>query len=672
MRAAALALFLFAGAAAAEPAVRGVPLFETPAFHAVERRALRLAAEGAAPAARATIEAGLRRWPKAALLQADRAALLAAAGEDDAAFEALAAAVALGLEGVAGRFLAPPFDRLADDPRFAALAAAAPAAKPPAPPPPPRKIDMGAALVDESNTYWAPRVGALVARFEALPAMRRFPLIEGKLPPEMAALQRLVARGVAAGNVGDLYDNRDSDHSALIRQNARPMQMARTVYAPEAQAAGLHYGVNLSLIFDAPTIGNSSTAVTGRLARSQARLALTSPDGPDRLARAYALNQLYVYPEHRDHDPKSEKNGQGDLFPANTPFFLVSQGSSSSDRAILSGLRVILAALRPDTKALLKERGLLAPAMQSIFRRVVTGPEPGAYFTAAAHPVVFDPHRVDIAAMIDLAQSIPADGAPGQTVIALEAESGGENEGEIVAGAGPASERFFDTPVAIARLWRGPNFERRYRLSAAATADPNNRPLRFHWFVAQGDPAAIDLRPSEDGLSADLTVRWAGPAPTAARPDIESPRVDIAVIADNGVAPHAPAFFSLLLPAHQTRAYASDGRLLGIDYRRPRGDRRYADPLLWPGRDWADEFAYDEAGRLLGWSRSTGESYTAAGLLVRARDAAGRPSLAEAVVYGVEASETGGPALVERTTGRMFRYAYDGPQDRLGSPAPLD
>ena len=55
--------------------------------------------------------------------------------------------------------------------------------------------------------------------------------------------------------------------------------------------------------------------------------------GPLRLWQNAAANLLYVYPAHRDYDAKN-----GDLFPANTPYLLVSRGSSGSDKPFLDAI----------------------------------------------------------------------------------------------------------------------------------------------------------------------------------------------------------------------------------------------------------------------------------------------------------------------------------------------
>ena len=72
--------------------------------------------------------------------------------------------------------------------------------------------------------------------------------------------------------------------------------------------------------------------------------------GPLRLWQNASANALYVHPAHKDYEDR-------DLFPANTPYLIVSRGSSGSDRPFLEAVAMILAAFRPDTKAKLAEPG---------------------------------------------------------------------------------------------------------------------------------------------------------------------------------------------------------------------------------------------------------------------------------------------------------------------------
>lgn len=684
-----LAAWLAAPAAAdgSAPGYRGAPLFDMPQISASERQAARLAGAGDLNAAHAMLDALERRFPQAAQFHAQTAILFAAAGEDDKALEALTKAVSLGLPDFEALTTRPPLNRLARNPDFETLATAAPRPAAPAAPPPPTRVDNGDAPVSAANTSWNPADARLHVRFEMLDAMRRFPIADGGTPPApIARLQTLVARGRAAGNVGDLYDNRDDGHSQLTRWTNRT-QMSHVVYGPEARAAGAHYGLNTQILFNTIAIGNSSTALTGPFWRSQPRSALTAPDGAAQLARLYGANHIYVFPEHRDHDPKTPPKdakpqdaspGHGDLFPANTPYLLIAQGSSGSDRPILEALRAILAAFPPDVKRALKERNLVAPMVQQIFRRgqrgVLTKED---YLSPRAHPVVFDGTRIELGRMIELANALREEEIPPVARLRVTSE---ESEGAIpglVTDEDIREERLFDTPSAAARIWRGAGHTRRYTLDAGATEDPNRRPLRFHWLVTQGRAQNVIIRPlDETGAQVEVTLLWDTPAPEALRPEITSPRVDIAAIADNGATLSAPAFFSMLYPAHQERIYETPegggaARLTKIDHTAGARARLYVDPMIWPRRDWSDSIIRDERGRFLGWTRARRGAethFSAHGLLVREEDEAGRPARAEAVEYALERDENGAPFIAETPTGRLFTYRYNGPEDRVGAP----
>ena len=101
-----------------------------------------------------------------------------------------------------------------------------------------------------------------------------------------------------------------------------------------ARAADLDYGLNDRLLFDRPTFGNSSTAITGgALWRSLPRLAMTRPDGtgPFRLWQNAAANHLYVYPAHKDYDRRGRRPlpGQHPLHPGLARLLGLGQAASS-------------------------------------------------------------------------------------------------------------------------------------------------------------------------------------------------------------------------------------------------------------------------------------------------------------------------------------------------------
>lgn len=379
-------------------------------------------------------------------------------------------------------------------------------------------------------------------------------------------LARLIARGVAAGHHGDLYDNRDRAHSNL--PIGKFPQLVRTIYGPRLTEVNLDYGAAGPFLFDAPVIGNSSTALTaGPLWRSQGRLLLTRAGGPEALYQAYRAGQIYVYPEHRDHDP-----AWGDLFPANTPYFLISQGSSSSDQTHLHALALILAAFQPQTKARLIEEGLLGAAVQMVYRRsrapVLSR---AAYLNGAAHPSVFDGAEVNGARAVTLANAMAADAIPPLVTL------------DVLEESWTAAERFFDTPAAVARIWRAEAGRQTMVVTAAGTRDPNGRDLAFEWVVLRGDPSKVRVNVQGGGRAARIEVDWQAAGSVPGAEGLLSSRVDIGVFASNGIHNSAPSFVSILLPRHERRVYGPgpEGPILREIDRGPRPDV-YADPILFP------------------------------------------------------------------------------------------
>lgn len=654
-----LALVLAAGAAGAAetaPPPRPTPeavtplppdpaaaeLFAMPAVTADIRRALAAAGAGDVAGAALLLDRDLAAHPGIAGLHAARAGVAMLESVPEAALDHLAAAAA-GLPDIVAVAADPVFAPLAADPGFGPRLLAL-AATPPAPPPAPvpAAITAGTAPVTAANTVWNPAAERLEAFF-AVPPGESGPKSNPVLParPKAAALDLLREhwkRGRAAGNAGDLYDNRDRGHSTLKRE-AFP-QLAHVVYSPEARAAELDYGLQDKLLFDRPTIGNSSTAVTGGvLWRSLPRLAMTEADGtgPLRLWQNAEANALYVYPAHKDW------TRDRDLFPANTPYILVSHGSSGSDQPFLEALALTYAAFRPATKDRLVAEGLLVPTVQMIFRRSlqhVTSRE--SYFSGDAHPAAFEGYTINPARMVSLAQSIEPDAIPPEVRIRVTAEDLGR-EGVDYFGTG-LSEQLFDTPSAIARIWRSKAATRAMTVSAAETRDPNGRPLAFHWRLLQGDPGKVTIVPSADGLAATITLAWHDPFVISDDNPVTTARVDIGVFASNGVHDSAPAIVSWYFPPSEKRRLEEgpDGalRTAAIDHTNP--GRAYADPVLVPRADWRDDFAWGPDGALAGWTR------VREGRPPEAFDAAGRrlpdpadPATAVAVAYPLSRAADG-------------------------------
>jgi len=531
-------------------------------------------------------------------------------------------------------------------------------------------VERGTAMVEEINTAWDPRHNILRSFFRFSPNASANTLVSAGKDPISSRLNEWYKKGLAAGNHGDLYDNRDKDHSNLSRR--RFPQLTFVEYSELAQKAGVHYGLNTSMFFNAITFGNSSTAANGPFWRSQARLALTQPSIPGILYLQYLNNHLYVYPEHRDHDSK-----HGDVLPANTPYMIISQGSSGSDGPFLNAIAYILAAFRPNVKNYLRQKHLMMPTVQMIFRR---GQKPVKsdqdYLSGKAHPSVFQATNIDLTKMIKLANGMRISDIPPMVRLTVVEESSGKNGVDFFAPG--FSEKLFDTPSAIGRIVRSTAYEKRMIISAAQTAISSKQRLNYRWTVLRGDADRIRFKPlNEEGSVMEIIIPWHERRSIPERPELTSDRVDIGVFAHNGKHFSAPAFISLLYPGNQKRKYNRQKQIVRVDYHDKKYSKRYVDPLLFPVREWSDAYRYDKQGRLIGWQRvSTGlyrneKNFTRHGAKVVEKDALGRPVAARVTHYIIKQMKGGLTKVSEqllatkRTRQRLF-YEYASDKDQLG------
>ncbi len=378
-------------------------------------------------------------------------------------------------------------------------------------------------------------------------------------------LRKWWKEGTAAGNVGDWYDNRDRGHSDLDT-NAYP-QLRRFVYSDDDLKQRRDWAAAGVLRTDV-TFGNSSTSAPPTLTGSNPRSLYLHPRGLPLLYEQYTHANLYIYPEHRDHDPghNGMGDGYGDLYPTNTPYLLISQGSSGSDQPFMHAVPQTLAAFRPEVKKKLIESGLLMPTVQMILRHTnkhLAGPE--EYMTGKAHPSVFEGSWVDPARMVKLAHEIEAGAIPPMVQLKVLEEESPLPGRDFFDPVG--NERLANTPAVIARVWRGAAGRRRLVVSATDSFDVNKRPLKFHWVVLRGDAGRIDIRPENaDGSVVEVVVPYHPRRPVAPGSPLESNRVDIGVFVHNGVYPSAPGFLTFCSLDSEARTYADDGRVLEIGY----------------------------------------------------------------------------------------------------------
>lgn len=398
-----------------------------------------------------------------------------------------------------------------------------------------------------------------------------------------------------------IYDNRDRGHSRLD-PDAYPA-LRHLKYGAKLKADALDTGLAGRIIFPAVVFGNSSTAITkGDAPRSLPRYAMTHPAWRAVTPLLYQNNQIYVYPEHRDHD-------DADRFPVNWPYMIISQGSSGSDRRFLNAIALTLAALPADTFSFLRENGLIAPTLQMILRRnLKTVPSREEYLSGAAHPTAFPGRLVQIGRMVEQASQLrPQDVPP---LVRLRVVEEDFSQGAGLAGL---DERFLDTPAAIGRVWRSFAWERELIVSAEDTESPLDQLLTYEWRLLRGNPERVSIEPmGHNGSVAKIRIRWHDPWREPVAPDMQGKtrrvsRVDIGVFANNGFNDSAPAIISFDFPSHQRRQYSvqADGeiRISSIDYDAA-GRDAYFDPLVYWSAAWTDTARYDESGKkFLGWDR---------------------------------------------------------------------
>ncbi len=380
-------------------------------------------------------------------------------------------------------------------------------------------------------------------------------------------LDRWYKERTAAGNTGDFYDNRDGGHSRLNTDRLFP-QLDRITYTEETTKT-LGWALQRRLL-EGVVFGNSSTSAGPTNGGSNPRQCYRSPEGISFLYQQYRFNNLYVYPEHRDYDPghNGRGGGYGDLYPANTPYLIISQGSSGSDQPFLRAIASTLAAFRPEVKRQLVRDGLLMPTLQMIFRRSNRQvPDEAAYLSPAAHPTVFDGEQIDGLRMVRMAHGIGLDEIPPMVRLKVLEEDENVVGKDFFEPPPLATERLADTPAAIARVVRGPQHVRTMVVSAADSFDSNQRKLTWHWRVLRGDREKIDIVPKNPEQSVvELRVAYHPRRPIGAGQPMESNRVDIGAFVDNGNNFSAPGFITFYTLDREDRTYAKEGRLLEIDY----------------------------------------------------------------------------------------------------------
>lgn len=376
-------------------------------------------------------------------------------------------------------------------------------------------------------------------------------------------LNEWYAIGDAAGLQHLSYENRDGGHSTFP-SNTYPQI---TVLQPtQEEIEGKRNIGPAQIIRPTPVIGNCSMAAPVDKGGSLPRFYLTSGNGMAFLANQYLNNNLLIYPEHLDYDPGYHgRPGWGDQMPANTPYILISQGSSFTDIPFVQAMFSAASALPRETQEGLIQGRILMPVLQSIFRRSYnTVQQDEDYFTGKAHPPVFEGSKINEDRMIRLAHDMTPARVPPVPLLEVINEDTAKPGVDFFELPGIQNEQLGTTPCSIARIFRGSKGSRQMIVSAKRSADIMKRNLTYRWVLLQGDPARVKIEPSEDGSEARITVQWH--PEWELKPDFTTHRVDIGLFVSNGFAWSAPAFISYYMLPNEQRFYDEQGRLQEIFY----------------------------------------------------------------------------------------------------------
>ena len=526
----------------------------------------------------------------------------------------------------------------------------------------------GTAMQTASNTLWSFQLGLFNTYFA--PATNR-PTAKYQ-GPEADAINAWEHEGTASGTEGLLYANRDGDTQPL--DIARFPGLWRLGYSQEMVDRKLTIGQpNTLFAIESsrtllPVIGHSSMGyLNSPYWRSQPR-ALCGDPRQMALQSVFLLgNQLFFYPAYGDFT-----SAGGDLFPANTPYSFAVAGGNNAERPFLEAAFAALAAFRPETRAALTRSGLLTATLQMLFRASQrTVPNRSDYLTGLAHPAAFSAANLDTGRLVRMAHALTTNDLPQLVVLSVLRETQMVPDRDFFDNL--PTEQLFDTPLAVARVFRGAPQTRTLDILAQCRRSD----ARLHWVVLQGDPTRVVFTPCPTNSSRmRITVAYQEPfqTPVGNGISIRTARVDIGVIAETAAGFSAPSFVSFYFLSNERRTYAKDGRILSIDYTRPQSG--YVDPLMTYTRNWKDRYLYDSQNRLTGWIRTRGlqeEHFTAFGHLVVATDALGRAARAHVVRYlprhtDNETAPLALPDLAQTDDNIEVAYHYQSDSDLVGTP----
>lgn len=510
----------------------------------------------------------------------------------DEAFAELAKAIRFGFRDARTIENDRDLKRLAGDSRFAILVDEARKTAGLPIPGKPRVVPLKAAAggtvtIPATATAWNYDNSMFDCRLELAPTKKPSQLASQYSGPQSSYMCAWLSEGSAASNAGDIYMNRDRNHSRL--EVKRFPLLTEVKWPKEAVDRNVDLDIPIAIFPGHAVFGNASRARTGYLGRSLIRAAMTDPESPSRLSKAYLENQFWVFPTVKDYDP----DGIGDVFPAMQPFAFPARGISGSDLPFVAAAAAASAAFQKPTKNAILSRKLMGPTIQWLIRRSQKGVETDEdYLSAKAHPTAFEKENLDLKKMLELAHRLrPQEIPPIATISMVNSRISPIRQplpGVDFPDCFP--ELTYATPCAISYALRAPDGDRRFIVRAQV---PGDKSARFSWVVVGGDASRVRIgNPDGDpNVKPELGIAEIN----IDRRGLEG-RIDIAVFARSaGTGWGAPSFISFWPVPQEERKYDADGRILEIDYTNPRS--RYSDPLLAYQRRWRDRYIWGADGR---------------------------------------------------------------------------
>ena len=470
-----------------------------------------------------------------------------------------------------------------------------------------------------------------------------------------------------------LYVNRDNKSNDIDFENIP--NMIKLNYCNEMQERQQHIGAPNTLFIDnstgelIPVVGNSSMGfINSAYWRCQPRAFFNNPEQIKNQLITFLGNQLYFYPTYSDYRIET-----GDLFPANTPFYVAVCGSTKAEEAFVKTIAEAIAALSPETRRHLTSNALLMPTMQQLLRRSQKAVNSTKeYLSGIAHPAAFQPEQLDRQKLIESAGNLTTNNIPPIVLIEVEDSSGLNQALDMPTCV--YSENLFDTHLASARVFRAFPYRRKYNVRTLC----REKNAKIHCVLLQGDPKRFSIGKNPDdpnGWMLDIAYHPPFSTRAAGGKRIMTSRVDVGFFAETESGISIPSILSISFLGNELRKYDNKGRLLSIDYRR--NTTAYTDPMLSFPRNWKDEFTHDKEGRITGWTRirpRKKERFTAYGDLAVEFDNKGRATKARRIKYTKryigDLGREGGrlPSLAQVDDNIEVNYSYASDDDYIGKP----